>query len=76
MLRAAGGACKGVVPALANADIPSNVITLWIREDLAAQGIKCNTPCSGASLVAQLTDNAELTLIERAQSFRRSRNVK
>lgn len=71
VLRAAGGVTyTDFVPTLANADTPSNMITLWIREDLASQGIKFNAPRPGASLVAQLTDFTELTFIERLQSLR------
>jgi len=71
VLRAAGGVTyTDFVPTLSNADTPSNVIALWIREVRASQGTKFNAPRPGASLVAKLTDFTELTFIERLQRLR------
>jgi len=66
VLRTAGVASSmDSVPVVARSQTPSNLITLWIREDLATQGVKFNDLCTDKPLVDQLTDYKQLSLAER-----------
>jgi hypothetical protein len=75
ILRAAGGTgSTGLVPEIASMETPMNMITLWIREDLASQGTNFNDPRSGSvTLIDQLTDYNELSFLERMEAAGRWR---